>query len=155
MAGGFSDFFAQTYQQTLGLVAIGTGMRGIAEDATQEAYVKALDRWETVVAMSHPDRWVARVALNIAIDHLRKTARESELGEGVEATTADLVEGLWLRWNLDRLTPMQRAAMVRRYLDGMGVAEVARTLGRSPQTVKTHLRLARGRLRLMMAEDRR
>ena len=104
--------------------------------------------------MTHPDRWVARVAMNLAIDQLRRTARETALEPSVEAPFRDQVESLWVRWNLDRLTPMQRATVVRRYLEGMPVDEVARSLGRSPQTVKTHLRLARGRLRQFLGEDR-
>ena len=154
-AGEFSDFFALTYQQTVGLVALATGMRGLAEDATQEAYVRAFRKWDSVALMERPERWVGKVAINIAIDHLRKTSRETELGEGLEAPRPDQVEEIWVRWNLDRLPPMQRAAVVRRYLDGMAVAEVAQALGRSPQTVKTHLRLARGRLRRLFAEDPR
>ena len=149
----FHDFFLLAYEQTIGLVALATGDRALAEDSAQEAFARAYSRWESVGGMSHPDRWVARVAMNLAIDQLRKTVRETVLDGHVTASTVDQVEELWVKWNLARLTPMQRAAVVRRYVEGMPVAEVARSLGRSPQTVKTHLRLARGKLRRFLRED--
>jgi RNA polymerase sigma factor (sigma-70 family) len=151
---GFHQFFLLAYEQTLGLVTVALGDRGLAEDAAQEAFARAFDRWNAVSRMSHPDRWVAKVAMNLAIDQLRRTTRETALDPSIEAPVRDDVEALWVRWNLERLTPMQRATVVRRYLEGMPVQEVARSLGRSPQTVKTHLRLARGRLRQFMREDR-
>jgi RNA polymerase sigma-70 factor (ECF subfamily) len=152
---GFDEFFALRYEQTLGLVTLATGDRALAEDATQEAFARAFNRWRTVSVMSHPDRWVARVAINLAIDHLRKTSRESSIDTLIEAPPHDQVEELWVRWNLDRLTPMQRATVICRYMDGMPVDEVALAMGRSPQTIKTHLRLARGRLRGFLAEESR
>ncbi len=149
----FNQFFLQAYEQTLGLVTLAVGNRVSAEDAAQEAFARAFNRWSTVANMEHPARWVARVAINLAIDQLRKTSREVALEPALEAPLADHVEELWVRWNLDRLTPMQRAAMVRRYIDGMAVDEVATALGRSPQTVKSHIRLGRRRLRQYLGED--
>ena len=150
----FSAFFARTYEQTLGVVVVATGERTIAEDATQEAYARCLGDWRSVAGKRNPDRWVARVALNLAIDHLRKVARETNLEGAHHAPRPDHVETLWVRWNLDQLTPMQRATVVRRYVEGRSVEDVARTLGRSPQTVKTHLRLARSRLRASLGQER-
>ena len=150
----FSAFFARAYEQTLGVVVLATGERNLAEDATQEAFARCLDDWRSVKAKDRPDRWVARVALNLAIDHLRKVARETSLDTAHHAPRADHVEELWVRWNLDQLTPMQRAAVVRRYVEGRSVEEVASALGRSRDTVKTHLRLARGRLRKSLSADR-
>lgn len=150
----FSGFFARTYEQTLGVVVLATGERTIAEDATQEAFARCLSDWGSVRDKAHPGRWVARVALNLAIDQLRKFGRETTLDAAHHAPRPDHVEAMWVRWNLDQLTPMQRAAVVRRYIEGHSVDEVARGLGRSPQTVKTHLRLARGKLRESLGRER-
>ena len=150
----FSDFFAATYEQTLGIVLLATGQRSVAEDATQEAFARCLRDWNAVRAKHNPDRWVARIAVNLAIDHLRKVSRETGLDASHQAPRPDQVEELWVKWNLDQLTPMQRAAVVRRYIEGRSVAEVASSMGRSPQTIKSHLRLARSRLRQTLERER-
>ena len=143
----FSVFFAKSFHETLGLVALSCGNISLAEEATQEAFARALDRWDAVSTMRRPERWVLKVASNMIVDHLRKTRRETELGLAIEATAPDQVEQIWLRWNLARLTPMQRASLLLRYRDGFRIAEIAHVLDRSTETVRTHLRLARRRLR--------
>lgn len=146
-AADFSVFFAERFHQTLGLVALSCGNPGLAEEVTQEAFARALDRWATVAAMRRPERWVLKVASNMIVDHARKTRRETPLDSGIEATVPDQVEKIWMRWNLDRLTPMQRTSILLRYRDGLRVEEIAVLIDRSTETVRTHLRLARRRLR--------
>ncbi|MHB8510160.1 MAG: ABC transporter substrate-binding protein [Candidatus Dormibacteria bacterium] len=76
---GFPAFFAQSYPRVLGIVAVTTGDRVAAEDATQEAFARALERWARVSEMASPERWVIRVAINQAIDEYRKRTPETEL----------------------------------------------------------------------------
>lgn len=150
----FTAFFAASFQEILGIVAVAAGRQALAEDATQEAFARALQRWESVSQMKRPDSWVVRVALNVVTDTHRRHRREIELDQELESAPNDAVQEMWVKWNLDRLTPMQRVAMMRRYVDGMPVEEVARTVGRSTDTIKTHLRLGRSRLRALLLEDR-
>jgi RNA polymerase sigma factor (sigma-70 family) len=146
-AADFSVFFAERFHQTLGLVTLSCGNPTLAEEVTQEAFARALDRWTTVSTMRRPERWVLKVAHNMIIDHVRKTRREAPLDPGIKAAVPDQVEEIWMRWNLDRLTPMQRASILLRYRDGLRIDEIARLVDRSTETVRTHLRLARRRLR--------
>jgi RNA polymerase sigma-70 factor (ECF subfamily) len=148
----FEGFFADSFQRVVGMAAVVSGDPGLAEDAAQEAYVRAFKRWDRVRGLDRPERWVARVAINLVLDGRRKTRRETPLQPEVEHAAHDQVETIWVRWNLGRLTPMQRAAIMLRYVDGMPVADVAETLGRSTDTVKTHLRLGRQRLRRLLTE---
>jgi RNA polymerase sigma factor (sigma-70 family) len=146
-AADFSVFFAASFHQTLGLVTLSCGDPSLAEEVTQEAFARALDRWNAVSTMRRPERWVLKVASNMIVDHVRKTRRETALDAGLKASVPDQVEEIWMRWNLERLTPMQRASILLRYRDGLRVDEIADLIDRSTETVRTHLRLARRRLR--------
>jgi RNA polymerase sigma-70 factor (ECF subfamily) len=152
-AGEFSDFFRDSFHQTLGLVALSVGSPAVAEDATQEAFARALTRWDSVSRMNRPDRWVLKVAMNLAVDHHRKHARHDELDAEQPERVPDQVEQLWIRWQLEQLTPMQRRAVLLHYFDGLAIEEVAEALRRSKETIRTHLRLARERLRAQLAKE--
>src|SRR5579862_6805770 len=65
---------------TRGLATFGDG----AEEAVQEAFVKALTRWSQVGGLDDPAGWVRRVAvrqlLNVRRSRLREVAATARLG---------------------------------------------------------------------------
>jgi RNA polymerase sigma-70 factor (ECF subfamily) len=154
----FSSFFLRTVQRVTGTVAVAIGRVDLAEDVTQEAYFRAHQRWQRVGGLERPDLWVVRVAVNLGRDALRKLTREEELRPGgagdrpARGSAADAVDSMWVEWGLAQLPPMQRAAVVLHHLEDREVEDVARTLDRSRETIKTNLRLARLRLRRIFAE---
>jgi RNA polymerase sigma-70 factor (ECF subfamily) len=148
----FEAFFVDSFQHVVGVAAVVSGDPGVAEDAAQEAYLRAYNRWDAVRRMDRPDRWVARVAINLVLDGRRRARRETELSGEVEQAAHDQVEAIWVRWNLDRLTPMQRATLMMRYVEGFSISDLAAALGKSADTVKTHIRLGRQRLRELLLE---
>lgn len=149
----FDSVFTDSYHRVVGLVAAVTGDEALAEDAAQEAFARAYQRWQRVGRLDRPDLWVARVASRIAIDGWRRRRRETAL-EGTDRTQlSDDVQRLWLRWQLERLSPMQRAAMLLHCWEGRPVAEVATLLGRSQATIRTHLLLGRRRFRGFLRES--
>jgi RNA polymerase sigma-70 factor (ECF subfamily) len=150
----FETFFATTCQKVVGLVTVVTGDARLAEDAAQEAYLRALRRWGRVGALDRPEQWVARVAANLAIDRWRRQRRESPLDVDVAAVMPDSVQRVWLEWGLAQLTPAERLVVVLKDQEGYPVKEIALRMGRSPETVKTHLAKGRARLRrALSAED--
>src|SRR5262249_7133686 len=44
----------------------------VIENAVQDAYVRALERWAAEGIPSHPERWLVRVAHNAVVDALRR-----------------------------------------------------------------------------------
>lgn len=152
MEVAFEDFFLRAFDRVVGIAAVVTGDAGMAEDSAQEAFVRAYNRWSRVSRMQKPEAWVARVAINLSLDALKKVKREAVLGTDLEGPVRDQVEEIWMRWNLGQLPPMQRAALMLRYVDGLPVSEVARSLGRSQDTIKTHIRLGRRRLLTLVRE---
>ncbi|OKI42183.1 SigE family RNA polymerase sigma factor [Micromonospora sp. CB01531] len=146
---GFDEFYRGSRQRLLGFVYVLTGNVAEAQDAVQEAYIRAWQRWSTVSGYDDPEAWVRVVASRIAVSRwrsLRSRAR-AYLRHGVEESvappSADTVEVVAA---LRQLPEEQRTAIALYYLLGMPVAEVARETAAPVGTVKA--RLSRGRAAL-------
>jgi RNA polymerase sigma-70 factor (ECF subfamily) len=130
------------------MYAFTAGRADIAEEATAEAFARAIARSSTI---REPLRWIYRVAFRLARDELQ---RERRAGGEVPESPAPAPELIGLMDALKRLSPNQRAAVVLRYVVDLDVPEVAQRMGVSAPTVRVHLHRARGRLReLLGAED--
>ncbi|MCW3838778.1 SigE family RNA polymerase sigma factor [Micromonospora yasonensis] len=146
---GFDDFYRSSRQRLLGFVYVLTGNVAEAQDAVQEAYIRAWQRWSTVSGYDDPEAWVRVVASRIAVSRwrsLRSRARaylRHGAEESVPAPGTDTVEVVAA---LRRLPEEQRTAIALYYLLGMPVAEVARETAAPVGTVKA--RLSRGRAAL-------
>src|SRR5207247_6630725 len=66
------EFLRERYPQLVGAVALVTGDAASAEDAVQEAIVRAWERTERGDQIAALDRWVAAVALNLSRSRLRR-----------------------------------------------------------------------------------
>lgn len=126
-------------------VSLVAGSRDAAEDAVQEALVRAWERSPDIDIMSLP-AWVTRVSLNLAKSRLRRVRAESRararLGPATErpepgAANTDVERAL------RSLSRRQREVVVLRYYLGMDVAEIADVLAVSEGTIKTLLFRAR------------
>lgn len=148
----FEAFFAATCQTVVGLVAAVTGDVRLAEDAAQEAYLRALRRWGRVRQLDRPELWVARVAANLAVDRWRRHRRESGLDSDTPVDPPDSVAKLWVEWGLAQLTPAERRVVLLKDLEGYPVKEIAGRLDRSPETVKSQLASGRRRLRQLLGD---
>ncbi|MEU7798192.1 sigma factor-like helix-turn-helix DNA-binding protein [Micromonospora arborensis] len=146
---GFDEFYRGSRQRLLGFVYVLTGDRVEAQDAVQEAYIRAWQRWSTISAYDDPEAWVRVVASRVAVSrwrslrsrsraYLRHGATETVPGPGTD--TVEVVAAL------RRLPEEQRVAIALYYLVGMPVADVARETAAPVGTVKA--RLSRGRAAL-------
>jgi RNA polymerase sigma-70 factor (ECF subfamily) len=146
---GFDEFYRGSRQRLLGFVYVLTGDLAEAQDAVQEAYVRAWQRWSTVGRYDEPEAWVRVVASRIAVSRwrsLRSRARaylRHGVVETVPAPSTDTVEVVAA---LRQLPEEQRVALALYYLLGMPVADVARETNAPVGTVKA--RLSRGRTAL-------
>jgi RNA polymerase sigma-70 factor (ECF subfamily) len=134
-----------------------------AQDLTQEAFIKALQRSEQLKDEEKAAHWLSRIATNTALDFLRRHNRVSfcqitEAPEGhletPEATALRSERREWLAEGLERLTPRERAALVLRDMEDMPAEEVAFRLDCSKATVRSHIANARIKLK-KFAERRR
>jgi RNA polymerase sigma factor (sigma-70 family) len=150
--GGFDDAFDTLFPQAARLAYRVLGHRAAAEDVAAEALARALANWSRVATLPYRDAWVLRVAVNLAVDAARRKKPELQ-----PATPLDAAEAATLRvalaCALGSLPRRQREAIGLRYLTGMSDAEVARTLGISEGTVRTHVRRGLRTLRLRLGDD--
>lgn len=156
-AGGpdFDGFYAASRPRLLRVVAAAAADAGDAEDALQEAFVRAADRWERIGRYDDPEAFVRRVALNLLSDgrkrRRRRDAAYRRTGPAADAPELDPTTVLVVT-ALRLLPPEQRQALALHYLLDMPVEQVARELDRPVGTVKTHLARGRSRLADVLAE---
>src|SRR5690348_12658789 len=135
-----------------------------AQDLTQEAFIKALQRQEQLKDEQKAAHWLSRIATNTAIDFLRRNGRATfcEIDEAPEAHS-DTPEQILLRSEqrnyledgLRLLSPRERAALMLRDVEGLPAEEVARRLDCSKATVRSHIANARTKFRRYVERRKR
>jgi hypothetical protein len=74
-------------------MTLATGNVAAAEEATQEAFVRALQGWTKLSQHPRPDLWIMRTAKRIAIDEWRKRRREIALADASYAELEGSLSG--------------------------------------------------------------
>lgn len=143
----FSDFYVAHRDSTYRAVLVATRNPHRAEDAVQEAFLRAYDRWDSVQHHDHPHAWVVRVALNVATSLWRRHRREltsppdRPAPPDARPMDGDLVRLVW------GLPNRQRQVIALRVLADLSVRDTAEALGMAEGTVKATLHRALRRLR--------
>ena len=132
------------------------------EDAAQETFLRAL----RAIASYDPARpfapWLYQIARNVARTHLEMGARRTtEALSGTLASSAPGPDIVLERGEIRRqvaaaigeLPEQQRTAFHLVDVEGYSPAEVARIMGLSAGTVRSHVHHARRALRRMLAEQ--
>ena len=131
-----------------------------AQDLTQEAFIKALQRQEQLKDLEKAAHWLSRIASNTAIDFLRRAGRVSfseleEMPEPVAVSSLESPEQMVLRAErreyleagLAILTQRERTALLLRDVEDLSAEQVAEHLHCSKATVRSHIANARVKLR--------
>lgn len=143
------EFLHTRYPRLVAAVALVCGSRPAAEDAVQEALLRAWERSEKGEEIESLNAWVTTVSLNVARSGLRRLMAErrarSRLGRDFvpETTSGDRID---VERALAVLPRRQREAVVLRYYLQMDTREVAEALGINEGTVKSTLFRARSAL---------
>jgi RNA polymerase sigma-70 factor (ECF subfamily) len=148
--------------------------RELAEDLSQETFVKALNAIESYRPEYKFSSWLFQIANNAALDHLRRRELDTLSLEGsphavtpdaMEATALQIgdraenplviVEAKELGGEIERaiaqLRPEYRACILLRHVDGRAYEEIAEMLDLPLGTVKTYIHRARNELRRLLA----
>jgi RNA polymerase sigma-70 factor (ECF subfamily) len=132
-----------------------------AQDLTQEAFIKALQRQDQLKDDLKAAHWLSRIATNTAIDFLRRHGRVSfcEIDATAESASESPEQSLlrseqreYLEDGLRLLTPRERAALMLRDVEGLPAEEVASRLDCSKATVRSHIANARTKFRRYMEQ---
>src|ERR1039458_2570885 len=95
-ADDFDMFYAMTSRRLVGQIFAMTGDLSEAEDAVQEAYIRAWRRWPRIRAYDDPEGWLRVVAYRITVNSWRKarnrlTAHRAGRPAEVPGLSPDLV----------------------------------------------------------------
>jgi RNA polymerase sigma-70 factor (ECF subfamily) len=152
-------FFNENMRRVFLLIYRMVGNVPDAQDLTQEAFIKALQRQDQLKDLDKAAHWLSRIATNTAIDFLRRSGRVNfsdleDLPEPVARSRDENPEDLVLRAErreylesgLDVLTDRERSALLLRDVEELPAEEVAARLNCSKATVRSHI--ANGRVKL-------
>jgi RNA polymerase sigma-70 factor, ECF subfamily len=153
----FTDWYETALPRVYGFIHGRTaGDAGLAEDITAQAFLEAIRARRAFDGRSDPVTWICSIARNRLIDHYRAEARNSARHLRLVVTELTADEGA--RWDqvddrdaalasLAAVPPIERTALVLRYLDGYSVRETARLIGRTEPATESLLMRARDRVR--------
>ncbi len=114
--------------------------RTVAEDVTSEVFMGAVDAIGRGTVADVTTAWLIGIARHKLVDHWRRVERDERRlsavadepsGPGADDPWDAQLDVLAARDALDQLGAHHRAALTLRYLDGLGVPEVAAVLDRT------------------------
>lgn len=147
-ADAFAAFYTAVQPDVHRAVQATLEDRQLTNDAVNEAFTRAAERWSQVRDLRNPAGWTYQVAVNWATSWRRKLAlRPTRPAEHLDRAQHDIVADLDLAEALAVLPLAQRQMLVLRHMLGYSVTEVADTLGIAEGTVKSGVHRARQRLR--------
>jgi RNA polymerase sigma-70 factor (ECF subfamily) len=151
--------------------------RELAEDLTQDSFIKVLSHLDRYRAEFKFSSWLFKIANNVAIDHLRRRQLDTISMDGSpHATTPDAVMASAIEQSDDsetaleemeakelgsaieraiaQLRPEYRSCILLRHVEGRSYEEIATTLDLPLGTVKTYIHRARHELRRALEHTR-
>jgi RNA polymerase sigma-70 factor (ECF subfamily) len=133
----------------------------LAEDAVQEALVRA---WQQLPNLRDPDKfdaWLYRLVVNACADQGRQLRRWSHEVRPLqlEPSIVDDTDAIAVREQLERgfgrLKPEHRAVIVLHHYSGFSAAEIAHMLGIPEGTARSRLHYATEAMRAALEADAR
>jgi RNA polymerase sigma-70 factor (ECF subfamily) len=151
--------------------------RELAEDLSQETFVKVLNGLHTYRPEYKFSSWIFKVANNASIDHLRRKevdtlsiegrpdASTPEQAEATQIQLADRAEsalaeiearelGSAIERAIQKLRPEYRSCILLRHIEDKSYEEIAQILDMPLGTVKTYIHRARAELMEILAPER-
>jgi RNA polymerase sigma-70 factor (ECF subfamily) len=151
--------------------------RTIAEDLSQDTFIKVLNHIDRYRPEFKFSSWLFKIANNVAIDHLRKRQLDTISMHGsphastaaeIEASSFDLPDqsesaldemearelGSSIEKAIAQLRPEYRSCILLRHVEGRSYEEIAATLDLPLGTVKTFIHRARHQLRELLEDIR-
>lgn len=153
----YSELVRAHTQGVLNVIYRMCGDMHVAEDAAQETFIQAWLKLKSYRPQSSLKTWLYRIAVNTAIDMLRKEKRilPSEIDDlnlrdsnpGPEALAANSEQTEMVQEAVLALPDASRAVLVLREFEGLSYKEIAESLEIPVGTVMSRLNYARKLLR--------
>lgn len=143
---GLRELYEASHGRLVAAVAAVCGSVSEAEDCVQDAFAKAVPRWDRLASYDDPEAWIREVAVNASRSRWRRRRRFDDLADrlaGPPTSRGPTEDHVALMAALRRLPAEQRDAVVLHHLVDLPVEEIAARAGVPAGTVKA--RLSRGR----------
>ncbi|MCH7873346.1 MAG: sigma-70 family RNA polymerase sigma factor [Planctomycetes bacterium] len=129
--------------------------RQLAEDITQETYLRAVAQWKNGRRPENALAWLQTVARNLLLNHYRRRSPESLEASSVECVLqAEPVEDpdatAVVYWGLAHLGRSRRRLLEAFYIEGRSTRKIATDLGVTERAVEGRLRRARQALKVRL-----
>jgi RNA polymerase sigma-70 factor (ECF subfamily) len=157
----FGEIVRHHHQGVVNVVYRLCGDVQLAEDAAQEAFLRAWLHLDSYRPQSSLRNWLYRIAVNAALDTLRKerhiqtdleTIAAADPHPGPEAELYHRERARRVQQGVMSLSESNRAALVLREYGEMSYQEIAAALDIPVGTVMSRLNYARNRLRELLAD---
>lgn len=135
----FDSWYAREHRRLIATLVFVTGDVELATEGADEAFARALERWNRVGAMASPSGWAFKVAIHhVRRSFRRRTIERRLLLRGPKTATVPAPAGeIWQLVSV--LSRRQREVVVLRYIADLKEAEIAKVLGISRSTVSSTL----------------
>lgn len=153
----FEAFYAAQYRAVLAMLTASMSNRWLAEELTQEAFLRVHLAWDMVSNHPNPDAWVRRVALNLSHSKWKRMTNELKILSNmrprgvVDEDSSVVLDLLPLVQSLPR---RQREVVVLYYFDDCPTSQIAEILGLKEGTIRATLHQARRGLAKQMGKER-
>ncbi len=152
----FDQWYRNEHPRVFTALAVAGGDVEIAREATDEAFVRAYERWARVRVMESPGGWLYRVALNELKRRHRRQALEREIlrRQPPQPTDGPPPVADPAVWEAVRGLPRrQRSAIALRYVLDLTERDVAATMGISRGAASATLTSARKHLQQALDDE--
>jgi RNA polymerase sigma-70 factor, ECF subfamily len=159
--GGLVEDLARAYRderaRSIAILGRVLGDLDLAEDAVQDAFVRAAERWPRDGVPRNPGAWIVATARNRAIDRIRREqtlarktellARAEQLPQDEEATIPDERLELIFACCHPALAPEAQVSLTLSLVGGLGTPEIARAFLVPEPTMAQRLVRAKRKIR--------
>ena len=158
----FTDYSAPIYNYALRMV----GDPDRAADITQDTFIKAYRKLDTLTDASSTRSWLYRIATNTAIDEMRRRRHVAPMGadedhpveqaDGGPGPETQVLSGLMderISRALLRLRPNHRQCLILSDVEDMSAVQIGEVMGMSNGAVRVLLCRARGEMRRLLTAE--
>jgi RNA polymerase sigma-70 factor (ECF subfamily) len=158
----FEDFSPAIFNYVLRMV----GDADRAADITQDTFIKAYRKLDTLTDETSTRSWLYRIATNTAIDEMRRRRwvrpmrpdegahhDRPDTGPGPEAMVMNATLDDRIQRSLMRLRPNHRQCLILSDVEDMSAQQIGEVMGLSYGAVRTLLCRARGEMRRHLAAE--
>ena len=163
--GILENLYHQYFNRTYRTAYLVTGDHQLAEDATQEAFLKAFARQDTLYVINKDGAWVCGIASDFAIDLLRKRKKmlfSDNISQHADSNPGGSPQSSWektetcreVREALSLLRPDEKEILVLKYFNELSIKEISSIINIPAGTIKSRLFRARKKIKTLLQPNK-